>query len=382
MVELAPKYGAMMFALEHRYYGPSNPFEDYATENFKYLNSEQALGDIASFHTFATDKFDLPKDARWVTWGGSYPGMMAALARLRFPNLIYASVSSSSPLQGAVDMPGYNNVVAASMKAVDVGGSQACLDAIVAGHKDIGEKLDSKEGRQSLEETFNVCTPGALHSSKNREQFAGDGVVYLPVQSNDPSCTTPYCDIASICTLMTNETVGSPLDRLASLASIQHMGACMEPNYDAMIKGMSNAANPERVWLYQTCTEWGFYQTCNVGTDCPYTQGLHDINVDYDICQQAFGVSPEQVNYQIQHGNAVYGGSDIQSSRIIFTNGQIDPWQANGVLEEPNAEEPVLMVTGASHHFWTHPSLPTDSAAVNEAREIIWKQVGDWLEQK
>jgi hypothetical protein len=33
-------------ALEHRYY----PFDDLATENLQWLNTEQALGDIASFH--------------------------------------------------------------------------------------------------------------------------------------------------------------------------------------------------------------------------------------------------------------------------------------------------------------------------------------------
>jgi hypothetical protein len=33
------------------------------------------------------------------------------------------------------------------------------------------------------------------------------------------------------------------------------------------------------------------------------------------------------------------------------------------------------MVTGASHHFWTHPSLSTDSAEVVDARNAIWKQV-------
>lgn len=272
MVELAPKYGAMMFALEHRYYGPSNPFDDYSTEHMQWLSTEQALHDIASFHQFATKKFRLPENARWVTWGGSYPGMLAALARLRFPHLIYAAVSSSSPLQASVDMPGYNNVVAASMAAEDVGGSQACLDAIVAGHKDIGEQLKTAEGRTALETTFNICKPGALESEKNQEQFAGDGVVYLPVQSNDPACTTPYCDIASICVLMTNETAGTPLERLAQLSSIQHMGACQEPDYDGMIKFWSSPKNPDRTWLYQTCTEWGFYQTCETGTQCPYTQ--------------------------------------------------------------------------------------------------------------
>ena len=272
MVELAPKHGAIMFALEHRYYGPSRPYHDYSTEHLQFLNTEQALGDIASFHSFATKKFRLPANARWVTWGGSYPGMLAALARLRFPHLIYASVSSSSPLQAAVDMPGYNTVVAESMASEDVGGSQACLDAIVAGHKDVGEQLKTAEGRAALESTFNICKAGTLEDPKNQEAFAGDGVVYLPVQSNDPSCSTPYCDIGSICVLMTNETIGTPTARLAQLASIQHLNKCTDPNYDATIKFWSSPKNPDRTWLYQTCTEWGFYQTCETGSNCPYTQ--------------------------------------------------------------------------------------------------------------
>ena len=46
---------ALMVALEHRYYGPSNPFTDYSTTNLKYLNTEQALGDIATFHAFISE---------------------------------------------------------------------------------------------------------------------------------------------------------------------------------------------------------------------------------------------------------------------------------------------------------------------------------------
>lgn len=97
--------------------------------------------------------------------------------------------------------------------------------------------------------------------------------------------------------------------------------------------------------------------------------------MDLDICSKAFNFTPAQVTYQIQHAQAQYGGANIQSSRIMFPNGQIDPWQANGVLTAPNADEPVLMVEGASHHFWTHPSLPSDPAPVRAAREAIWTQV-------
>ena len=166
----------------------------------------------------------------------------------------------------------YNEVVAQSMAAEVVGGSQACASAISEGHATIGDMLTTAEGRKELEDMFNICVPGSLDDPKNQEQFAGDGVVYLPVQSNDPSCSTPYCDIASICVLMADPEQGTPLQRLATLAAAQSGGACMPASYSAMIDVISNPKNPERSWLYQTCAEWGFYQTCPVGSQCPYTQ--------------------------------------------------------------------------------------------------------------
>ena len=176
--------------------------------------------------------------------------MVAALSRYRYPHLIYGAVSSSSPLAAVVDMMGYNDVVAESISSVDVGGSPACLSVVQDGHKEIGEMLQSAEGRRALEKKFNLCEENTLENEKNREQFAGDGVVYLPAQSNDPSCSTPYCNIASICSLLTNESLGEPIDRLADLAGIQHAG-CVSVSYDAMIASVSNVnpLNGERVWV-------------------------------------------------------------------------------------------------------------------------------------
>jgi serine protease 16 len=381
MVELAGQVGALMVALEHRYYGPSNPFDNLATENLKWLNTEQALADIASFHSLISEQYSLKPTNKWVTWGGSYPGMVAALARLRYPHLIHACVSSSSPLVGVVNMVGYNDVVAQSMASEDVGGSAQCLSIIQSGHKTIGDLLTTDDGRRSLEKTFNTCQANVLDDAQNREQFAGDGVVYLPVQSNDPSCTTPHCDIASICTLLTNETLGTPVDRLAAMSAIQNGGNCVALSYSSMISSLKVPSNPERTWLYQTCTEWGFYQTCEVGSQCPYTQGLHTLAVDYNICKEAFGIDQENVDYWVNYSTTTYGGANIQGTRIMYPSGQIDPWHANSILASPNDEEPVLMVRAASHHFWTHPVVPSDTVYVNEARQQIWDQVTKWLQE-
>lgn len=95
---------------------------------------------------------------------------------------------------------------------------------------------------------------------------------------------------------------------------------------------------------------------------------------------KAFSISSDSVDYEIQQALQRYGGNQIESSRIFFTNGQIDPWRANGVnitLTSVTVEdnEPTLFVIGSSHHFWTHPTLPTDSIFIQDARFKIWNQV-------
>jgi hypothetical protein len=43
-------------------------------------------------------------------------------------------------------------------------------------------------GRVAVASKFNLCNASALDNARDRSLFAGDGVVYLPVQSNDPAC--------------------------------------------------------------------------------------------------------------------------------------------------------------------------------------------------
>jgi hypothetical protein len=80
-------------------------------ENLQYLTIEQALADLASFRTYIHGKFSLKDSNKWVAFGGSYPGVLAALLRLKYSNLIHAAVSSSPPLQRGLDFYKYNQIV-------------------------------------------------------------------------------------------------------------------------------------------------------------------------------------------------------------------------------------------------------------------------------
>lgn len=385
MVELAQSLdsGALLVALEHRYYGLSIPDRDLSTENLRYLTTEQALEDVALFITHINQKYE-GQGHKWITWGGSYPGMVSAFSRLRFPHLIHGSVSSSSPVQAKINMEGYNDLVANSISLESVGGSQECLDTVANGHKQIGDLLQTSEGREQLSDLFDICGGAdSIVSKRDQSVFAGDGVIYIPTQSNDPASTEPLSNIEKICNFLVDETNGnSDMERLAALSKIQNAGRCVDTSFQNVLDFYSNPRNPSRSWLYSTCTEYGFYQTCDEGSSCPYTQGLHTIDQDLEICKEAFGLEPTNVAKNILMTNQEFGGWNMQGSRIIFINGEVDPWRALGVSEPNNDEQGTFYALGASHHAWTHPSKDTDQQSVNEARDYIWNTVTAWLKEE
>ncbi|MEE6517610.1 hypothetical protein FKM82_027935 [Ascaphus truei] len=101
----AEKFGALCIMLEHRFYGKSHPTKDMSTNNLRYLSSRQALADIAHFQTVMTQKLGLG-DGKWVVFGGSYPGSLAAWYRMKYPHLAHAAVASSAPVNAVVNFSG------------------------------------------------------------------------------------------------------------------------------------------------------------------------------------------------------------------------------------------------------------------------------------
>jgi serine protease 16 len=70
-VEFLPEAKALMFAVEHRYYGCHNmsacPYSESDKNPFKWLSSRQALADLATFHAHATKEYSLSAANKWVS---------------------------------------------------------------------------------------------------------------------------------------------------------------------------------------------------------------------------------------------------------------------------------------------------------------------------
>jgi serine protease 16 len=420
MLELASKmkneYQASvhLFALEHRYYGQSYPqFSNGSSEvsnsNLVYLSSRQALADIANFVIFAKETYNIGDDVKWITFGGSYPGMMAAWARSKFPHLIHAAVSNSAPVQTVLDYPQYNDVVAYALSDEKVGGSDACAAIVYNGHDEIVSTLsltndddddndtNTTEAREKVAKMFNICNGAeSLTVERNVESFLGDGVIHIPAQENDPSCKGDLCNIEKICNFLTSSSASSSMEKLAELSKaefqmksksetkseLEQNEECTDIDWEGMISFLSSdAAKVEgtRSWLWQTCTEVGFYQTCHKDSSCPYGRGYHELDRDFEICEKAFGISKELVIQNVNDTLAYYGGWDMEASRILSVNGDVDPWSAlsmnSGGKHSNSTDLPTYWSNGASHHFWTHAVKDSDGDGIVATRQMIYNWV-------
>eukprot|EP00298_Acanthocystis_sp_HF-20_P008801 c17906_g1_i1.p1 GENE.c17906_g1_i1~~c17906_g1_i1.p1 ORF type:complete len:503 (-),score=237.15 c17906_g1_i1:59-1567(-) len=401
-VEWLQDQQALMFAVEHRYYGCHNmsacPVDNFdSVSSYKYLSSSQALSDLAQFYLFATEKYNLTKDNKWVSWGGSYPGMLAGWFRLKFPHLVYASVASSAPTTAQLDMVGYNDVVGEAFNSTSAGGSPECYKLIKTGHDSIGQMMNGSDSdRQVLATTFGVSDPNLFNNVTFQRFFSGYGVAIFDAQSNDPACEEDYCNIEKICAFMTNTSVMTPIQRLAvlhansqeklKLSKSELLAAGVNPR-SPWIRAQRQSQfhfgdwDGDACWNWQTCTEFGFYATCEIGSKCMFTQGLVSVETESQFCSTQFGISLDAVQNNIDFTNAYYGAGNPEGSRVLWPNGEIDPWHSLAILTPPNPQQSTLWVVGASHHFWTHPSLPTDKPEIIEARQKIRQTVQNWLMQ-
>ena len=118
----------------------------------KYLSSEQALEDLASFRQFIHSQYKLNDSNKWISFGGSYPGCLSAWFRLKYPHLVYAAVSSSAPVLAKLNFHEYFQVVNESFAKYSLN----CTKNIQAATNLIGKLIRTDKGLAELKKIFKL----------------------------------------------------------------------------------------------------------------------------------------------------------------------------------------------------------------------------------
>ncbi|VEN40302.1 unnamed protein product [Callosobruchus maculatus] len=376
-INYAEKFNAICFQLEHRYYGESHPTADMSTENLQYLTSEQALADIAYFIQEMNVKYELSPNVKWIAFGGSYAGSLAAWVRQKYPHLVYGSMSASAPVLAKINFSEYHTVVYEDLK--DTGGDK-CVSAVKQAFNQVDLMTRDIAGQRKLYKLFHLCDNITESTSSSedivilfdtlRGHFAGIA------QFNKKNGGPHNINLDTLCNIMVNDTLGPEVNRLAAVNYLMTAHRCLDCKYDTMISEMrdvswdSEAPVGGRQWYYQTCTDFGFYQT----TD--------RIPLDFFIkqCSDIFGpkFNLTIVERGVQRTNTLYGGLNPSVTNVIFVQGSYDPWHALGINKSTKLY-PAVVIDSASHCENMYSPSVYDSEALRQARIQIEEFIGNLL---
>ncbi|CAH0716103.1 unnamed protein product, partial [Brenthis ino] len=255
-IDYAKRFKALCIQLEHRYYGESHPLEDLSTKNLQYLSSNQALADLAYFISSMNDKYKFNKEVKWVAFGGSYPGSLAAWLRLKYPHLVHAAVSSSGPLLAKVNFMEYFQVVINALE--EKTGDSNCVSELKRAHQQIEEKM--KTDPVTIEKEFKVCKPfhkATENDIKNFYNSIADDFADL-VQYNEDnrmSADLKYKNITinTVCKMITESNTPA-YKKLAAFNSIvleKSNQTCLDYSYNSMIEELRNITwGSEGGWVH------------------------------------------------------------------------------------------------------------------------------------
>lgn len=172
--EYAKELGAMLFQLEHRFYGQSMPTEyvffiqkyiitntniiihcfisllysDLSIESLSLLTIEQALADAAEFILKMKIKYNFKSTQKWIIFGGSYGGALATWLVEKYPHLAYGAVGSSGTENAVLNFGGYFTEISKIIGHT----SKKCVNKIRKGFDQLQKMLKSQNGRMKLNE--------------------------------------------------------------------------------------------------------------------------------------------------------------------------------------------------------------------------------------
>ncbi|CAH1109173.1 unnamed protein product [Psylliodes chrysocephalus] len=389
LFEIAPTFNAMIVFIEHRYYGRSLPFGNASfssTNNLRYLSSTQALADFAFVIVDLKKNFSNTSDSTepFIAFGGYYAGMLSALLRMIYPDLINGAITSSAPmfyLPGSTSCEDYYKIVT---QVFIKNGQQKCVKTIQLAWDVILNLSRTEKGRNFISSSLKLCKRletmedvyvllewlADVYSKLSMVNYPYSSEYYNPVPANP---VLLFCNKLNTANF-TDTKVFIQIFTAALEIYTNYTGkvACNDIYYK------EHNVN-ELAWQYQTCTEL-IMPKCS--TD--YDMFLHK-NWNYEQtsldCYRKYKIKP-RLNWAL----STYGGRNLNYySNVVFSSSMLDPASYSGVhLNKSNKSTETWItyrIAEAPHLMDFRASDRADNNYIVEAREFYISTLKKWLNQ-
>ncbi|KAK8024583.1 serine carboxypeptidase S28 [Apiospora rasikravindrae] len=417
----AKSVSGAVIILEHRYWGNSSPFEEQSTKNLQYLTLQQSVADFVNFARNVKLPFDPSgktnaPQAPWVFTGGSYPGALAVWIERLAPGTFWAYHGSSGPLQAIYDYWQYFQPIQDGMPKNCSSDYSAIIDYV-----DKTFTQGSDEDKKDLKKMFAVDD---LEMDDDAASAISSPIWAWQSIQFDSGYSKFYqmCDAIEGAFTNTTYTYGeqgvglkNALPNFAKWFKASYLpGYCEQygykdwagkmnvqcfNSYDGSMEAFKDYSPQNtvgRTWVWMTCNEPFFYYQTGAPAGMP-TVFSRLVNASYYQRQcelwfpregkytyaSAKGDTAEQLN--LETGGWLY----TNTTRVLTSNGQYDPWRPASVSStfrpggpfRGNAQAPVILIEGSRHcndlleRNAVHP--PVKAAMEAEVRQITaW--VGDF----
>ena len=420
---MAEAANGLAVVLEHRYYGTSFPVPDLSVSNLRFLSTEQALADTKYFAENIVfpglEEHNLTaRAAPYIAYGGSYAGAFVAFLRVLYPNVFFGAISSSGVTKAIIDYWEY-------WEPIRMFGPKDCISFT----QDLVELVDhilltpeKKHLVPTLKALFGF--PNVTHDNDFTALLTEYGIGAWQGRNWDPSISSPafdrYCGKVSTKHVLYPDTEalrptvvnlledayatgvsGTEVNQLLNFIGWANVTIvsncppafgsqddCFGTHDDSVWQEDGLEQQGWRSWIYQVCTQWGYFYTSDVpkGTR-PVQSRLQDLAYETKLCQQAFNISRPP---NVESINKL-GGFDIEYDRLAIIDGEADPWRwatphaPSARNRKSSVNKPFIQIPGAVHHWdenglfqnETTANLPP-SSVVNAQQELI-HAVKEWL---
>ncbi|KAF9643255.1 peptidase S28 [Thelephora ganbajun] len=422
---LAKATGGIGVVLEHRMIGwnmltpnlgESIPVANLTTDSLRWLTNEQAVEDSARF--MAHVKFEgINEDLTalktpWIYYGGSYAGARAAHMRVLHPGLVFGAVASSAVTHASVELWEYMDVIRrfANRKCSwHLENLAVTIDSMLS-QPGTRKAVKTLFGLSALEHDYDFVTTIEMvfesWQAKNWDPEIGSEEfeefckrINHPFDSVEDAVGAIGADTEDVVTLVNSPGFDFTLLNYAAYVRAKILPKCPKDKTIEQCFGTFDDAKYQvtsldqewRLWLFQVCTQWGYFFTSPPDHKVPrIVSRLHTLENESKICRQAFPPGEHLTVPPLPNVTAVnaLGDFSIAKDRLAIIDGEVDPWRPMTPHSDYYAQdrldtisEPFKIIPNGVHH-WDENGLRDHNQEPPEIQKIhreIVEFVQAWL---
>jgi len=386
MFDQAEAFKATIIFPEHRYYGVSWPFgeQSFTNENLKYLTVEQAIADFVLVIEDYKERNGI-QDMPVIAFGGSYGGMLAAATRIHYPTVVDMALAASAPIPQALNgnVPGTTFFETTTEDYRQI--NEQCPGKIQNAFQMLQQAADVGD-YQKLSDLFLTCNPIKNDADANHLILWARNAFVLLSMLDYPYPTDflgplPGWPVRVSCENMMKY---DGLIGLREAVAPAYNASGDKPCFDIYAEYIE-CADQTGCGLGTDATAWD-YQACTDLTLLVYTDGKNDMFLprqwDHanltEYCLKTYNTQPRDKWMRLWWP---LDNPAESSSRIIYSNGLLDPWHKGGYLQDLSSDLLAVIVKDGAHHLDLRESNKDDPQSVITARQQEVRILQGWLAQ-